>query len=387
MAEGVIDSATLFEVVTYSRRDKPVRDWASRGAEAATSALRFSHHLRVPRSPVRSGESSGPYRILMSGVESLGTSLSVEFSDVSGIASQRTREWARANADSVAQAMAQLERDSFFHRWREAEVRWAWAEYANRRNGLLTEAYLGELAPILGLGEADLHEIHSRTIDPGFVKMIVKERPQGDFETLCRAYVAVTLIRGRYYCELARLSSQQLLQHPLRTADPSRRLTSDLFRTNYQRFSSSLAETLFTKLLIVSIFAEKTVDGRIRLWLENIARARPALLNTNTEPRRRLRTYHSRPSVARDEALRVAKNLDIRTYPKYLEQAFDAAVGISSSAVTSFVLQPWAAFAAGMAGWLASQHGGGQIVARVLANRRGRLERLLTAPAGRLDAP
>jgi hypothetical protein len=322
----------------------------------------------------------------MEGIEGFGTSLSADFVDASGAATERTRSWGTSNQEVVAQAMRDLEADDNFRRWLAAEITWAWPEYARRMNGLFTSLYIPQLATILKTSESDLAQLHEQTLDTHFVQQVVKTRPDHVLKPLSKAFVAATLLRGRYYCELARLSKQQLLQHPMRTSESTHPVTADLFTPNRYRFSCSMAETFFVKILTTSVFAERKLEDRIRLWLENVSSARPALLNINSEQRKKLRTHVSSLEIARDEAIAVAKYLNLRTYPKYFEEAVDITIGLGVTALTSFVLQPWSAFATGLASTLASRHGLSRRFTNAAANRRGRLERLASSPAGGIFA-
>lgn len=387
MSQGYIDSATLFEVVAHARRSEFRHDWAARGAHAATVALLYTEHLHVPKSPIRSGDSEGPYRLLMEGVQTFGTSLTGTGGEASVLATSRTKEWAISNVTAIKGALQGLAGDKNFQAWLESEITWVWSEYARRMNGLFTLDFAKQLAPSLELTELDLVRLHERTIDPKYVYDLSRRREGMDFSLLSHAYVGATLIRGRYYAELARLAKQQVLQHPIRTSKQTSSLTEDLKKPTIYRFSCSLTETIFGAILVNSMFVETKVEERLALWLANVGEVRNALRDSNSDARRRLRSYESRLPVARDIALSVAKNLNIRTHSKSFEAAIDLTLTGGVLAATSFYLQPWLGVAAGLTAHLASRRDAAQSLANRIANRRSRLLRLASCPGGSIDAP
>lgn len=385
MALGLIDSATVFEVVTLARKSAPRDDWAFRAAYSATASLVFTHHIGVPASQVRSGVSGGPYRKLMSGIEGLGVPLAFGTTEGTASAGKRVDEWAKGDV-GVGAAVESLQSDASFRTWLRGEADHVWVEYARRMNGLFPAFHIPIIARELRVSEAELRALHNATLDLQQVRALSEGKDASGSRLLCDAYVASTLVRGRYYCELARSEKKQLVRHPLRLAASARPITSDLMSTEPDRLVCSRAETLFLRLLLATIFCESDLERRIELWIENVGRARTGLLDLNGDLRRDLRTSRSRAAGGDEEAvIRAAKALGIRTHGRTLTSTIDVALSVAATGFGAFYLSGWSDFALGTVATAVAAAGAVPRVARAVRLRRSRLERLMSRPAGALD--
>ena len=385
MPDGLIDSATLFEVVTHARKDRPSYDWANVGCRAATAALLFTPHLHVPPSPIRSGESEGVYQQLMTGVQELGTTLSGGAPPPPGKVDS-IRAWAAAHIEPIRQSLQNLREDNNYTKWLDAEITWAWNEYARRMTGLFTQDFVPELALALDVPPAELYNLHEHTQKPTFVAKLAKTRHGADFELLTSAFVITNLLRGRYYAELSSDVNQQLLQHPIRTAEVTRLFSEDLIHPQARTFSGSLAETYFCNLVANAFFVEKTVENRLTLWKENVALARGVFLE-KPELRVALAHHVSDWSLARDSAVTVAQQIGLRTYPRFADEAIEAAIAAGAAISTTFLLHDWLGLATKLSAYLLEKRHIPRRVMRKITNRTNRLRKLASAGGGWLSAP
>jgi len=385
MPDGLIDSATLFEVVTHARKDRPSYDWASVACRTATAALLFTPHLHVPPSPIRSGEAEGVYQRLMTGVQELGTTLSGGTPPPPGKV-DAIREWAANHVEQIRWSLQNLREDNYYTKWLDAEITWAWNEYARRMTGLFTQDFVPELALVLNVSPAELHNLHEQTRKPSFVASVAKTRHGAAFELLVSAFVITNLLRGRYYSELSRDIDQQLLQHPIRTAEVTRLYSDDLIERRAQTFAGSLAEAYFCNLIANAFFVEKTVENRIGLWKENVALSRRAFL---AKPQLRVALAHhvSEWSLARDAAVAVAQQIGLRTYPRFADEAVETATAAGAALSTTFLLHDWLGLAAKLTAYMLEKRHIPRHVMGKITNRTNRLRRLAAAGGGWLSAP
>jgi len=146
---------------------------------------------------------------------------------------------------------------------------------------------------------------------------------------------------------------------------------------------------------------EKKPDQRVCCWTENLSKVQNALMRNETNRLRGTSTIKELDALmdsqsvadkACDNAIVVAKRLNIRLYPLSLQKYIDWAVLIGTTAVGMapgiVVNEPWVSITGGTIGALASKAGMkkslGKRLAQKIALADGHLHQLAQAEPGRI---
>ncbi len=380
MTVGFIDSASLHQVVAAfdNQRFDDCHPWAWRTLVETTSVLITDKELRVAPSPVPAGTAKAGLGRIMDGLAGIVGVVEVD-SGVASDAQAATRRWAR-RTPRLAAAYADLWlEEASFPDWLEWSIREAWVEHASRLGGLFEYSYLNAIGSIVAEDPNELEELWYVSSDARRVAAIAKERPESELRTrLSRAYVASTLIRGRYHDTVASKSGLHIVHHPLREGifdrSPSARR---------QDVHLSAPTIYLAHIVVAAAFAQRRGD-REGSWLDSLRELRRA----NDRERLDLRDKLAE-SAAIDAAVAAAREANIRVHRVLWDQILEYSIVVAGTFAGLFV-EPWTAASIALgseAGVAVAKHYVGDPARRVIesATRRpARLEALAQAEPGRV---
>jgi len=258
----------------------------------------------------------------------------------------------------------------------DGAIKVGWAEHSQRLGGLFNVSFIPQIALVLGRDEAHWHALWRLTCDPKWISEQVRNPYGGaDFSDVADAYLLAALLRGLYHDYLARDSGGQIIHHPFRAP-----VLTPLRNTSAVDFSVHNTERFLATITIASAFAEKSMERRIELWASNVHNAHKAFVegSMDLDPK----DYED---VALEVSLRNAKVARIRGYGKWLDAVLRLGEALGVGVLTSFVLNRWAAAAAGVGAQALSDHFGGiGSAANRIFTRESRLRQLAQAGPGRI---
>lgn len=344
MAEGYIQGASVYEVVSVLSTAKPEQNyqWAWQSAIEVSCALIATDHIKLAPSPSGQGIASGLYANLLTGLAGV-VARNRPADSLKEAARRKTNRWARENMTSIRQMHQDLKRDQEnFDKWLSWNTLGVWTEHAQRMEGLVDPQFIPRIAAILELPKYDLERICRLTRDPQKVADYARRQDAEEVVILKDAFVLSALIRGRYYDYIAKESGWQILHHPIRQA-----VLPSVKRTQTEEFCLSNTAQYFSNVMLAAAFAESNPTRRVTMWAENVCKARLALLRQAIE----LPLKYS-DDAAVDAAVDAAKEAGIVTYsPRMstmLDEVLSATVAVGIGALTSFYLTGWDSLATGI---------------------------------------
>lgn len=339
---GYIDAGSLSGAVAAFNFAEPkdTYSWAWQNAIEVTSALIGTRHIRVSPEPNPIRPPTAPYGPVFQ-----------EFSQVLDIvqppevvlssAYDSTKELVNKYQIKIKQIYARHQKDQKgFGNWLDWVISNSWSNHAARKGGVCDSVFLPEVAEILKITETDLREVQKLSACPTTLKSIARtQSPAYLFAILVDAFVISAIIRGIYYACVAHKMSIQLLCHQIREA-----LFSNSSPQNNIEYRVSNTEHFLATIIVASAYREKNQRQRINEWSNSLFKARQAVHEEKVDLR-----FRKFDDVALDEAIRIAKLLDIRTKSKWIDKGINAGSAIGVGILTSFVLSPWAGFFCGLA--------------------------------------
>jgi hypothetical protein len=344
-----------------------------------TATLISADHIKLAPSPRPEGPASGPYGIFLAALDQAVTRIVLPESSTT-LALRKTKRWANENVEKVRSVLGSFTGvkgaavNSQAAKWLDAHINSEWTEHVIRHRALFDRDFIPQLGKVLGIAPEELVKIWELSGDRRFISELINRRRESDkFRAIRDAYVASSLLRGRYHEYAAEESSAQILSHPIRQP-----VLRDLRRGDSIPILISNTERYLASIALAGAFAERKHEARVSSWAENIVTLRHAREQINLDPK-------DRDETARDTAIDAAKKFGVRVHSRRLETFLDVGVGLGSSALTSFVLSPWESMAVGSAmSALSAKQKIGQKIARTLTTMRGRLIRLSRMVPGRV---
>lgn len=336
MAEGLIDSASAYEVILLLARKKPAlsyrMEWDS--SLAVTATLINASHVRLAPSPRPEGAASGPYGLLLDRMSD-AVSRVVLPDQQAKLALQKTKRWGGENTAKLGALLRDFidspgGSPSEASKWLHAHIQHEWHEHVIRRGALFDRNLTAPIAKVLNVQEREVARAWTSSSDSRHVASLSLKQPDSDeFRLIRDSFILSCLLRGRYHDYAAELMSQQLLAHPVREAVYRRSRTDG-------RISIEISNTerYLANITIASAFSERSHDARVALWLENVLKLRRGRNRINLSQK-------DRDEIARDAAIEAARRFDVRVHSRLLENVLDVGIGIGTTALTSFALLPW----------------------------------------------
>jgi len=240
-------------------------------------------------------------------------------------------------------------------------VRWAvghdWLYHVGRLSSLIDEPYLDDIAAILDWSPSEKKSVKEKSKQLDLVEFWSEKcREEGDLppEEILAGFLLSSLLRGRYYYELAKRSDAAFVWHRFRnfSIDPVGKVTE------FTPSTESLVELYLAGLICRGAMEESSEAEVIQTWAENIRRLRVRTLQV---PRR------SEHKAALDCAVQVAKTCDLRFRSRAISRVVDSTV--------EFFVLPILGIASGLVAYAGTgsheaslaAHGTGELLARPCA--------------------
>ncbi len=244
----------------------------------------------------------------------------------------RSKQWiGRAtNLAAVRKEVNRLMSDNEnFNKWIDWVAEKAWIPHTRRLSGLFDETYLNYVARILSLDVSDAIDLHRRSKDADELNRLAVKKDAA-FELMTKAYIASTIIRGRYHAHLAAASNIGLVRHPLRgiVARP---------HTNKPvvKFSVSKAMRCLACIVLYGAFKQRRIDQRLGSWTKSIKNVRGFLNRGGVQ----LANGSDLASV--EAALDIARKAKIDVTNRGLDIILGVIASLGVGVLTTICLSPW----------------------------------------------
>ncbi|MBI5779824.1 MAG: hypothetical protein HZA49_10295 [Planctomycetes bacterium] len=337
MSEGYIDSASVYEIISFYRNDQPKEwyGWTWRGAVETTCAIINMQNLKMAPAPSRNeGPATGEYEHLTKSLSSTITHIKPN-SEIQRLAINATKKWANKNTKRIVNVYGELKADrENFSKWINLAVKHAWVEHSKRLRGLFNAEFIPQLALILNIEKRELERIRRLSCDLKILKDYSNRIPNdSEFRTMWDCYIVSALIRGVYHDYVAKKSKYQIIHHPFRVP-----VLDKLNSSASSDYDISNTQNYFASIILASAYAEKTPNNRISCWAENVLKARNAMSYEYID----LPSKHH-DTIALNLAVESARKIGIRTYSRRTEKILNIICDCGVGLLKMFTLNPWIA--------------------------------------------
>jgi hypothetical protein len=364
MSYGLIDSASIMSAVgalaSYSDGAE-WEEWTKRSIVDVTRELVLHRFMQIAPGPSRA-QLSAPYSELYKcydiACDQLGNIEDTDVrkhttTEIHRTALDTYKTWVLANIENAKDAIAQTKQEPGYQQWVQWAVENAFVDHSNRLNGLFNLEMLEELSLILGITKDDLRTLWEKSKNREQLKLWSRGKClDTDFEAARDAYIASAILRGRYHDELANRMDWWRMHHPIRY-----NILPPIPEAN--AYCASQALDCLVMIIITAAMEERKSRDKIGCWVENTICSKDAFLHGGM---RDILASDEIGSKAIDVAIKKAKELKIRVYPKSLPKYFELAIvgttGVLSQVMGAVMIhQPWLSFLAGSLGTAASAYG------------------------------
>ena len=396
MSYGLIDSASIMSAVgalaSYSDGTE-WEEWTKRSIVDVTRELVLHRFMQIAPGPSRA-QFSAPYSKLYKcydiACDQLGNIEDADVRTHTVTAIHQTaldtyKTWVLANIENAKDAIVQTKQEPGYQQWVQWAVENAFVDHSNRLNGLFNLEMLEELSVILGITENDLRILWEKSRNTEQLKLWSKGKClDTDFEAARDAYIASAILRGRYHDELANRMDWWRMHHPIRY-----NILPPILEAN--AYYASQAFDYLIMIIITAAMEERKSEDRIGCWVENTICSKDAFLDGGMSE---VMASDEIGGKAIDAAIKKAKQLKIRVYPKslpkYIELTIVGTTGVLSQVLGAVMIhQPWWASLATNVGMAASMYGTvkgslGLKITEAFTLREGHLRQLAESKPGRI---
>jgi hypothetical protein len=344
MQTGLIDSATISQLVQcLDRGTKTQYPWSLAEALDLTSLL-----IREDSLAVAPGI-GGPKGVAIDAADQLldarlQSSIVHRYGDVDeqvrAKALRKSKQWIGRTevSASVADEVNRLHQDQVnYLPWLDWAAENAWESHSRRFGGLLDEDYEPYVAEIIGVDGDAIRELRLLSTNMSQLKKLVSLRNE-DFELLSKAYLASSIIRGRYHEELSALTNRQLKRHPLRAMVSRRRTSAATYRV-----SVPMAAWCLACIVLYGATKQKSLRVRMDAWVTSVVRLR-AFFN-----RGGLQLTSGTDAAAMDSALFIARRAGVEITYRRVDIFLEMSAAFGIGALKAINLFPWIGIPAGYA--------------------------------------
>jgi hypothetical protein len=377
MAIGFIDSATVYDIASVTRKDNPSDSctWAWQSALTTTSALINLQNLKIAPSPSQAGAASDVYCYITKSLSGMvGIIQTNEKCNIEAIA--ETKQFVTQNTDKIRQAFNDVKNCQSFEQWLNEGIRYSWIEHSSRLHGLFNFEFIPQLSLITNISEFELKRAWNLSCNTNYLHEIASGKTDNDNLMILKdSYMLSALLRGYFHDVYAKSTDLQIIHHPFRKP------ILPILGTEKIEFNVSNTEKYLSTIVLAGAMSQNSQINRIGTWVDNIEKARRALSAETID----LRNKHF-DSVALNIAVDTAKKIDIITSSKYIDKLLEVFISFGINLTSSFVLQGWESFALGTASYIAMDHFRlGKSINKLISNRDTRLKALANTNAGRIE--
>ncbi len=394
MSYGFIDSASIMNVISALTCHKSCKEWGEWEWKSITEVTEVLFLHRLLR--IAPGPSVPPFGRLEAARSTLYTCYDLTCKQLGRIvedtridiriqesAKKVFKDWLLHNVEDAKGAITETKREKGYPHWEQWAIEHAWVDHSYRLNGLFNAEMIDELALVLKVQSNDLRTLWTKTTDLQQVKNW--SRGQGldtDFELARDAFMAAAILRGRFHDFIASQMQWQIMHHPIR-----QHILIPLSKGTGYRIPEAVE--YLAQIIANSAMKEQKPKDRILSWTENIRATQEAYCQ-NVIPE--IVNPELRQEKALELAIKTAKKLQIRVYPRSLENQLEWAMMSGATLVTSllglWIVFPWGALAGGVIGvgaWISGMSKPwGKRAAQALKLTTGHLRELATSKPGRI---
>lgn len=327
MTGGFIDSSSVHGALTAIVLGKHGRwtSWDERNVLDATYLL-MHDHIQVIPPPGSYAGAHGFYQQVVSRFPWLESKTTHK-----DIAERNTKNWLTRYPNALASAWNEAQTDPNFPEWARLQRELFWPDHSRTFGGLFNEEFIPYIFGLMGCSEKELRKVHSLTKEVNCVRHWSKGELNSEEAQLAeRAWLLASMVRGKYHEYFARAGKLQLISHPYKKyawlklkPGPSLPLLN--------------SEEYFLRMIIGSALLERSPDRRVKVWVDNIAKARQAItLAKITLPQTAL------DSDAEWHAVSAAKKIGMPSSPAIVRRTLDITVAVGLGLLIGITLSPWA---------------------------------------------
>lgn len=242
------------------------------------------------------------------------------------------RRWITKRSDNISSQFEELFNSNKCRAWLENEKKRIWVHHTVTRNGLFNHTFIGQLSSILNISEKEILQLHTKSMKLEFVKGLDDYNDSKDLICILeRCYVLSALFRGVYQEYIARSSNCSLFQHPIRR-------NVDIYpncisKSNFV-YNSDITAAILAGILIQSALRQK--EDKLEYFVSIMNQTRIGLSQSGYHLSQKLTLEQ-----AIDDAIRIAKSLNIPTQNQKLYSYIDSILSISVGIATAFTLSPY----------------------------------------------
>lgn len=395
MSYGFIDSASIMNMISALTCHKSCKEWGEwewKSITEVTEVLLLHRLLRIAPGPSApplgrlEAAHSTLYTFYDLACKQLGRIVEDTLIDVRIQESTKKvfSDWLLSNVEDAKGAITETKQEKGYPHWEQWAIEHAWVDHSYRLNGLFNAEMIDELALILKVQSNDLKTLWTKTTDLQQVKNWSQGRNlDSDFELTRDAFIAATILRGRFHDFIASQMQWQIVHHPIR-----QHILIPLSEGTGYRIPETVE--YLAQIIANSAMEEQNPKDRILCWTENIQVAQEAYCQ-NVIPE--ILNPELRQEEARDLAIKIAKKLQIRVYPHSLGNQLEWAIVLGTTLATSllglWIVFPWGALAGGVIGvgaWISGiSKPWGRRAAQALKLTTGHLREFATSKPGRIE--
>jgi|GEM_PF-6446008 len=325
MPVGFIDSASihgaLAALVVGRHKTWPV--WDRQSLLEATQLL-MEDNIKIVPGPGPWHGAHGPVKHVLKAFPVLTSSPP----GLQATANAMTKKWLRDPPQKLSEAMKNIRRNDD---WAARQMTLFWGNHVRMHGALFNADYIPELSRLIdGCTERDLRRIHTLSEDPRTAQRWAKARGSSEASNVAElAWLLAAIIRGRYHEYYARERKLLLIPHACREPS-SLKLRAE--SGPYRKTTNS--EDCFGKMIIGSALLEKSGDGRVQTWVDNLGRGR------NGRERFGLPEEPTLEDAENNAAL-AAVELGISSSSSLARAALECAINVGLSALVAITVSPW----------------------------------------------
>jgi len=287
-----IDSASIHSLISaLVRRGGPSwTGWERLAPAEVTLSLLFRSNVRIPPLPKGPGSRHGT-ALVDHILEVLD-----EFVADAHVASKRKQDaiqsaksWVQSAPQTLQQAYGRFKEDpssDVFTRWAVARD---WLYHVGRLGSLIDDPTFDEVAEVLQWSPQEKRSIRRQSKEPRLVRLWSEKcREHGELppQEIVDGYLVSSLLRGRYYRDLALLCGGNYVWHSFRNyvIEPVAELS------RFDLFADRLTEVYLAGIVCSSAMEWDSDEEVVRSWAENVRRLRSRTVlfrgkQTENEPR------------------------------------------------------------------------------------------------------
>lgn len=322
--EAFLDSSSLHDAFAALRIGKPElwTMWVHRCLVDSTYLLLFSNVQIIP------GPASATRQPLPGDERALVSELpTLVGPPISSQAGSKLRRWLSLPKSPLSSAWRKTIAEPEFEHWCALRRELFWEHHAQANIGLFNPEFISTMAPVLGVSEKELREIHALSTNLDNVRSWANGGEKSAAQLADQAYVLSGLIRGKFHEYTARDCQIQLAAHPSRAviAGPTED-GIELPSTNTSQY--------FVRLLIGSALRERE-RHRVSTWRQNVLKARDAL------SRGSVKLPNLADGDAEALAIRVARRIGIEVASRWQRRLLSGALETNLALYSSLLVGPW----------------------------------------------